>query len=86
MTNLMASHLAQLLSDSDLEELEEVVARWLKDAPSDATRREYCKLGTHLLQLKRELSSLPEQPRREDLEAAISMMMGFAFQRTVPVG
>ena len=82
MTHPMASQMAQLLVDSDVEELEEVVARWTKDAPTESVRSHYQRLGAHLLQLKRQLASLPRHPSREDLEAALSMMMGLAEHRS----
>ena len=86
VTHPMASQLAQLLSDSDLEELEEVVSRWLKDAPSEPVHHHYKILGERLLQLKRELSVLPQPPQREDLEIALSMMLNFASSRLGPLG
>ena len=82
----MAVQMAQLLIDSDLEELEEIVARWLKDAPTDSQRHYYQQFGHKLLQLKRNLLELPEQPAREDLEAALTMMLKLAAQQRTPFG
>lgn len=86
MPHLMASQMAQLLVDSDLDELQEIVARWIQDAPSDSFRLRYQQFGTHLLQLKRQLMSLPEPPQREDLETALQMMLEFAAQHKEPRG
>ncbi len=80
----MAVQMAQLLVDSDMEELEEIVARWIKDAPSEAERHHYRQFGSKLLQLKGHLSTLPEPPGREDLEVALSMMLKFAAQKKNP--
>jgi urease accessory protein UreF len=79
----MAAHMAQLLADSDLEELEEIVARWLKDAPNDSQRHQYRKFGDSLLALKRELVSKNSTPSREDLEVALTMMMELAAQKNL---
>lgn len=80
----MAAQMAQLLVDSDLEELEEIVARWLKDAPSDAQRHHYRQFGAKLIELKRHLATLPVQPDRDDLEVALSMMLKLAAQQKAP--
>lgn len=81
MTDPMASQIATLLADSDLEELQEVVKRWIMEAPTDAMKHHYTQFGGKLIELKRQISSLPVQPRREDLEVAISMMLKLAAQR-----
>lgn len=81
MTNPMAGQMAQLLADSDLEELQEIVARWVKDAATESERHHYRKFGEKLLALKRQLTTLPQQPSREDLEVALSMMLEFAAQQ-----
>lgn len=80
-TDPMAVQMAQLLVGSDLEELEEIVARWTKDAPSERDRHYYRQFGSKLLELKRQLSTLPEPPSREDLEVALTMMLKLAAQQ-----
>ncbi|MFW5739317.1 MAG: hypothetical protein ACOC1F_03005 [Myxococcota bacterium] len=80
-TDPMAVQMTQLLLDSDLEELEEIVARWLKDAPTERDRHYYRQFGAKLLELKRQLSTLPQQPSREDLEMALTMMLKLAAQQ-----
>ena len=81
MLDAMASQIATLLTDSDLEELQEIVQRWIRDAPDAAMKQHYTQFGTKLLELKRQLSTLPVQPTRDDLEAAVSMMLKLAAQR-----
>ncbi|MCU0693868.1 MAG: hypothetical protein MUF54_20970 [Polyangiaceae bacterium] len=81
MNDPMASQMAQLLVDSDLQELEEIVRRWIAEAPSDVSRHHYRQFGTKLLELKRKLAELPQPPTREDLEVAMSMMLKFAAQQ-----
>lgn len=78
MIDPMASQMAQLLADSDLEELREIVARWVTDAPTEGVREHYRRFGAKLIELKQQLALLPTQPSREDLEAALTMMLKMA--------
>ncbi|MCL2824990.1 MAG: hypothetical protein FWD57_13460 [Polyangiaceae bacterium] len=77
----MASQLAQLLVESDLAELEEIVSRWLKEAPTEYVYKLSSKMGEKLIELKRQMERLPHPPRREDLELALSMMFDLALAR-----
>ena len=54
--------MAQLLARSDLDELREVVARWLHEAPTERSRRQYEVFGAKLLELKQALAEQPSQP------------------------
>ncbi len=76
----MAAQLAQLLAESDLDELREIVARWKKTAASDRERRHYEDLGARLIELKSALAEQAVQPTREELETALAMMMKLAAQ------
>ena len=58
----LAAQMAKLLVSSDLDELKEVVERWLAEAPTDRIRRQYAEFGHKLLELKQALASAPEQP------------------------
>ncbi len=78
MIDPMASQMAQLLADSDLEELREIVARWTTDAPTEGVREHYRRFGAKLIELKSQLAQLPVQPSREDLESALDMMLKMA--------
>jgi hypothetical protein len=75
-----ARQMAKLLASSDLDELEEVVKRWLAEAPTDRVRRQYEQFGAKLLELKRALASAPQQPSEEELELALNMMLKLAAQ------
>lgn len=86
MSDPMAVQMAQLLVESDVDELEEIVARWTRDAPSEAERHHYRQFGAKLLQLKRQLATLSEQPSRADLEVALTMMLKLAAQQKTPFG
>jgi hypothetical protein len=77
----MAAQMATLLSRSDLEELKEVVARWLAEAPDGPARRHYSELGKRLVELKRTLAEQGAQPTQEELELALTLMFNLAAQR-----
>lgn len=81
MTDPMAAQMTQLLLGSDLDELREIVKRWIKEAPSEGGRKQYEAFGRKLLELKEQMASLPVQPQREELEMALSMMLSLAAQK-----
>jgi hypothetical protein len=80
MSELMAAQLAQLLAGSDLDELREVVARWRQTAASERERKHYDELGSRLIELKQELTRAKVPPTREELEAALQLMLRLAAQ------
>jgi hypothetical protein len=76
----LARQMAKLLAQSDLQELEEIVKRWIAEAPTERVRGQYQQFGAKLLELKRALASAPEQPSEEELELALNMMLKLAAQ------
>jgi urease accessory protein UreF len=74
----MARQMAKLLASSDLDELREVIERWLAEAPTERVRQQYHRFGAKLLELKQALASAPLQPSEEELELALSMMLKLA--------
>ncbi len=74
----MAAQMATLLADSDLDELREIVRRWVAEAPSERTRRQYANFGARMVELKAALAEAPVQPSREELETALTMMLRLA--------
>jgi hypothetical protein len=76
----MAAQMAELLTASDLDELREVVARWVATAATGQQRRIYQNFGARMVELKQELARSPTQPSREDLTAALTMMLRLAAQ------
>jgi urease accessory protein UreF len=76
----LARQMAKLLATSDPQELEEIVRRWLAEAPTERVRRQYELFGAKLLELKRALASAPEEPSEEELELALTMMLKLAVQ------
>lgn len=74
----MAAQLARLLAGSELDELREIVARWVAEAETDLRRRQHQELGARLIELKLELTRAPLAPTLEELEAALAMMLELA--------
>ena len=74
----MARQLAQLLTTSDLEELREVVKRWVDTAPSERQKQHYMEMGSRILELKAAFSEGTVQPTRDELELALTMMLALA--------
>ncbi len=76
----MAAQMARLLARSDLDELREVVKRWLSEAPTQRLRKQYEVFGAKLIEMKHALSEQKVQPTQEELELALTMMMKLAAQ------
>lgn len=76
----MAAQMAQLLAGSDLDELREVVKRWIATAPTEGQRRIFANFGARLVELKQELALAPTAPTRPELEAMLTMMLRLAAQ------
>ncbi|AUX27326.1 hypothetical protein SOCEGT47_079130 [Sorangium cellulosum] len=74
----MASQMARLLAGSDLDELREIVRRWVAEAPTEGLRRRYQELGGRLVELKAALAENPVQPSVAELEQALTMMLRLA--------
>jgi phage baseplate assembly protein W len=76
----MAVQMAQLLAESDLDELREIVARWIAEAPTGGSRRVYENFGARMVELKQELARAPKQPTRAELEDALTLMLRMAAE------
>ncbi|MFT3773967.1 MAG: hypothetical protein QM820_52025 [Minicystis sp.] len=76
----MAAQMAQLLAASELDELREIVDRWVKTAVTGQQRRVFANFGARMIELKQELARAPVQPTREELETALTMMLRLAAQ------
>jgi hypothetical protein len=76
----MARQMATLLARSDVAELQEVVARWVTEAPTERVRQQYRQFGAKLLELKQALSESAVQASQEELELALTMMLKLAAQ------
>lgn len=76
----LAVQMAQLLAGSDVDELREVVRRWVAEAPAGGSRRVYEEFGARLVELKTALADAPTQPTRAELENALTLMLRMAAQ------
>jgi len=74
----MATQMAKLLTGSDLDELREIVKRWVAEAPTGSQRKVYDEFGKRLLELKQALAEAPVQPTIDELENALTMMLRLA--------
>ena len=80
----MAAQMAQLLAGSDLDELREVIARWMAEAVTGSARRQYEEFGARLIELKAALAEAPVQPTIAELEDALTIMLRLAAQSNEP--
>ena len=71
----MARQLAKLLVTSDVAELEEAIARWRAEAPTERARRTMEEMGVRILDVKRALAAAPKQPTAEELEEMLRIML-----------
>jgi phage baseplate assembly protein W len=74
----MATQMAQLIAGSDLDELREVVRRWIAEAPTEGIRKHYREFGSRIVELKAALADAPVQPTVAELEQALTMMLRLA--------
>ena len=77
----MAAQLARLLTRSDVDELEEVVRRWLAAAPTAQHRKQFEQFGAKLIEMKQALAEAPYHPTEEELTITLTMMLNLAAQR-----
>lgn len=75
-----ASQVARLLRGSDVDELREIVRRWIAEAPAGGARRTYEAFGHKLLELKEALASERVQPTEEELATMLTMMLRLAAE------
>jgi hypothetical protein len=76
----MAAQMAELLTKSVLDELREIIARWVAGAPTGQQRRIYQDFGARLIELKAALAEAPVVPTRADLENALTIMLRLAAE------
>jgi hypothetical protein len=74
----MAVQMTQLLLGSHLDELREIVKQWIAEAPTGSQRRRFEEFGARLIELKQALAEAPVQPKPEELEIALTMMLRMA--------
>jgi hypothetical protein len=76
--DVLAANLAQLLTGSDRQELEEVLRRWRQTAASPEQRKLMEKMGEQIVALKGAFDLAPQPPSREEVELALRMMLRLA--------
>ena len=74
----LAVQMAQLLSESDADELREIIRRWMAEAQTSAIRKQYEQFGHRLLELKQAIAETGTQPTRAELEFTLTMMLRLA--------
>jgi hypothetical protein len=72
--------MARLLSTSDLDELREVVKRWVGTAATHHQERVFQNFAARIVELKQEIVRMPRQPSAEELTALLTMMLRLAAQ------
>jgi hypothetical protein len=81
----IAIQMAGLLCESDAAELEEILRRWIAEAPTGALRRQYQAFAAQLLELKHALAEMPVVPTRRELEFQLTLMLQLAASGPSPV-
>jgi hypothetical protein len=76
----MAVQMAQLLANSDADELREIVRRWIAEAPVGGARKTYEEFGARMIELKQTLEQSGAKPTQEELEQALTLMLRLAAQ------
>jgi len=77
MPHPLATTLAPII-DHDVEELREIVARWIVNEPSESERARYRRFGSELRALKLRILNRPCPPSEEEVEIALVAMLVLA--------
>ena len=80
MPHPLATHLAPLI-DRDIDELREIVARWVLNESSEAERARYRRFGAELGALKARISAQKVAPSDEEVEMALSALLAIVGNR-----
>jgi hypothetical protein len=74
----MATQMAKLITASDLDELREIVKRWIAEAPTNHQKRVYDEFGKRIIELKYAFAEQKVQPTFAELESALTIMLRLA--------
>jgi hypothetical protein len=80
MTHPLANELAPLM-DRQVEELHEIVARWILSADDGGERARYRAFGSELRAVKQRIAARPEPPTQEEVEIALTALLVLAGRR-----
>ena len=81
MAHPLACQLAPLI-DRDVDELRQIVARWVVDEPSEQERARYRCFGAGLSRLKQRIEARTTPPTEEEIEIALTVLLVIAGKRT----
>jgi hypothetical protein len=77
MPHPLASHLAPIM-DHDLNELREIVARWVVSESDELERNRYRRFGAELRALKSRIEAREVPPTEEEVEIALTALLALA--------
>jgi hypothetical protein len=80
MAHPLACELAPVI-DRDVEELHQIVARWVVQAPSEVEQARYRFFGAGLRELKRRIHARHIPPTQEEIEIALTVLLVLAGRR-----
>src|SRR5690606_32646312 len=80
MAHPLATQLAPLI-DRDVEELRQIVARWIVNEPCETERARYRAFGVELRALKSRILRRPIPPSEEEIEIALTALLALAGRR-----
>jgi hypothetical protein len=81
MPHPLATQLAPLM-DRDVQELREIVARWIVNEPSELERARLRAFGAELRAMKTRIQRRPTPPSEEELEIALTALLALAGRKS----
>jgi hypothetical protein len=81
MSHPLASHLAPLMENKEIDELHSIVAQWVITAPNEFERARYRAFGAELRKVKTRIEARPEPPTQEEIEIALTAVLALAGRR-----
>lgn len=80
MPHPLATQLAPLM-DLNVEELHQIVARWIVNEPSELERARLRAFGSELRKMKARIERRPTPPSEEELEIALTALLALAGRK-----
>lgn len=80
MAHPLAAQLAPLMH-KDVDELREIVARWVIEERSEAERARYRRFGAELRAVKLRMLARAEPPSEEELAIALTALLALSGER-----
>jgi hypothetical protein len=79
----LASHLAPIM-DRDVDELREIVARWVVSESSESERARYRRFGAELRAMQARIFARATPPSEEEVEIALAALLAIAGRSRDP--